>query len=133
MQEAVIELARQRVLPDEPVAWLVRVVRNKALSLARAEQRRQKHEEQAARTRNEMAPGASFAGSLSSSMEATEVAAALAELEPDQREIVVAHLWNGLTFREIGAILGLTDSTAHRRYRSALEQLRIRLARQSSS
>ena len=35
VQEAFVELSRQRTLPRQPVAWLFRVVRNRAISAAR--------------------------------------------------------------------------------------------------
>jgi RNA polymerase sigma factor (sigma-70 family) len=133
VQEAFIELARQRELPAEPIAWLMRVVRNKALTASRAQQRRERHEEMAGRERGvDEARAASFAAGGADSLDAMQVAAALAELAIEDREIVVAHLWNGLTFREIGALLDTTDSTAHRRYRAALEAMRERLARQKT-
>ncbi len=40
VQEAFLELARQDSSPVDPGAWLFRVVRNRALNAARAEQRR---------------------------------------------------------------------------------------------
>ena len=43
-----IELAGQPQSPDNAVAWLYRVVRNKALSAARSAGRRQRHEAAAA-------------------------------------------------------------------------------------
>src|SRR5262245_46213622 len=51
VQEALIELARQRLAPDSPVAWLFRVVKNRALSRARSARRRQRHETQAGELR----------------------------------------------------------------------------------
>ena len=40
VQEALVELARQASGPDNPVAWLYRVVRNRALNAARSARRR---------------------------------------------------------------------------------------------
>ena len=51
-------------------------------------------------------------------------AQALARLPLEEREIIVAHLWGGLTFAEIGEVIGISSSTAHRRYESGLRQLR---------
>src|SRR4029077_3170388 len=47
VQEAFVKLAVQRSPPAEVVGWLYRVVRNGALSAARAEQRRRRHETRA--------------------------------------------------------------------------------------
>src|SRR4029077_957422 len=44
VQEAFLKLAAQRRPPQSPVAWLYRVVRNAALSAARRERRRHRHE-----------------------------------------------------------------------------------------
>jgi DNA-directed RNA polymerase specialized sigma24 family protein len=61
------------------------------------------------------------------SVDATSAAAALESLAPHEREVVVAHLWGGLTFNEIGRLMGNSDSTAHRRYEAALSSLRTKL------
>ena len=44
VQESFVQLARQGTAPDQPVAWLYRVVRNGAISAARGEQRRRKRD-----------------------------------------------------------------------------------------
>jgi DNA-directed RNA polymerase specialized sigma24 family protein len=48
VQEAFVKLAAQRTLPENPVAWLFRVVRNGALNAAEAARRRRRHEAEAA-------------------------------------------------------------------------------------
>lgn len=52
----------------------------------------------------------------------------LETLAPEQREVVVAYLWGGLTFAEIGRLMGISDSSAHRRYLEALKKLRNKLS-----
>ena len=44
VQEAFIQLARQPSPPNDPAAWLYRVVRNRAMNMARSERRRRHHE-----------------------------------------------------------------------------------------
>ena len=122
VQEAFVQLARQRTWPRTVVPWLYRVVRNGALSAARAEQRRRRHEEAAGARR----PGW-FEASDATTGEAEVAAAALAELPLEQREIIVAHLWGRLTFQQIAELVGTTSSTAHRHYEAGLRQLRIRM------
>lgn len=121
VQEAFIDLARQPAAPENPPAWLYRTVRNKALATARAARRRKSHEAAAAEQR-----GARdwFVAESDAALDAQAVVRALEELEAEDRELVVAHLWGGLTFREVGELLGISDSAAHRRYRAALERLR---------
>src|ERR671936_572786 len=98
VQEAFLKLAAQRRVPDQPAAWLYRVVRNSALSAARSEKRRRHHEAVAA--------GQSAGG--------------LAKWRGGRGGRVVAHGWGGLTFEQIVAVTGVAASPAHRRYLAAL-------------
>lgn len=50
--------------------------------------------------------------------------AALAELPEEQRSVVHLHVWEELSFREIGELLALPTQTIASRYRYALEKLR---------
>jgi RNA polymerase sigma-70 factor (ECF subfamily) len=52
---------------------------------------------------------------------------ALAQLPPEQREVIVLHVMQGLTFRELGKATGVTMWTAASRYRLATERLRTLL------
>src|SRR5712671_6215315 len=47
VQEALVELARQRQSPEHVVAWLYRVVKHRALNAARGDRRRRERELQA--------------------------------------------------------------------------------------
>ena len=131
VQQAFVQLARQRPPPEQLVTWLYRVVRNGAISAARSERRRQRHEASAA----ELAPRwfASADGSAKSGFDRGDAAAALVSLPQEEREIIVAHLWGGLTFQEIGSIAGLSASTAHRRYVAGLQALRLKLQASDST
>jgi RNA polymerase sigma-70 factor (ECF subfamily) len=122
VQEAFIKLAARRPSPDNLVGWLYRVVRNGALASARAERRRRRHETAAAlRTPNWFAPA------QASRLDGEIATAALQTLPIEERETLVAHLWGGLTFEQIGELTGVSSSTAHRRYLAALYALRERL------
>lgn len=125
VQEAFIELAAQAAVPDRPVAWLYRVVRNRAISAARSERRRWRHESSAADRRAWFAPRCVTRDHTAIEPEA--VAAALAELGVDQREVVVAYLWGGQTFEEISQWTGTSAATAYRRYHAGLSLLRTKL------
>ena len=50
--------------------------------------------------------------------------AALAALPVEQREVVVLHLVEGLTFREVGVATGASQWTAASRYRLGMHRLR---------
>lgn len=59
--------------------------------------------------------------------DARRVAAALARLPDEQREVVVLHLHGQLKFRDIAELLSNSVNTAQSRYRYALKALRERL------
>jgi RNA polymerase sigma factor (sigma-70 family) len=126
VQEAFLKLVAQNPRPDQPGAWLFRVVRNAALNAAVAARRRRRHEAGAAggvaiwfQTDTE--------ASGPESLDAEAASAALKSLPLEQREVVVAHLWGGLTFEQIGALSGCSSSTAHRYYALGLTAIRERL------
>jgi RNA polymerase sigma-70 factor (ECF subfamily) len=122
VQEAFLKLVLQQPPPDNPVSWLYRVVRNGAISAARAARRRRHHESRAAaRATGWFDPEAGEA------LDAETATTALRSLPLEQREIVVAHLWGGLTFEEIAGLAGCSASTAHRWYAAGLATLRERL------
>jgi RNA polymerase sigma-70 factor (ECF subfamily) len=122
VQEAFVKLAIQRPPPNDPVAWLFQVVRNGALSAGRAERRRRRHEADAAARRPTW-----FAPAENAALDGVTAAAALETLPAQEREIVVAHVWGGLSFEQIGQLTGACSSTTHRRYLKALTALRERL------
>ena len=122
VQEALLELCRQHPLPGRIVPWLYTVVRNKAISAARSENRRRRHEATAAGLSEswfEPSPDAVFDAAV-----ATE---ALRDLPESEREVIVAHVWGGLSFEEIAEAFDTSSSTAHRRYQAGLAALRERL------
>jgi RNA polymerase sigma-70 factor (ECF subfamily) len=120
VQEALIQLAAEPGMPRDVLAWLYRVVRNRALNAARSARRRRHHETQ-------VGSAEVFTPSPGDAVDARVAAEALDELPGEEREVVVAHLWGGLTFQEIGHLTGTSDTTAHRRFVAALTALRERL------
>jgi RNA polymerase sigma-70 factor (ECF subfamily) len=123
VQESFLKLVQQPEPPEQPVAWLYRVVRNGAISQARSSRRRQIHEARAAeRAATWFIPPDDPTG-----LDVARVTATLAELPGEQREAIVAHLWGGLTFEQIGELAGSSAATAYRRYTAGLAALRERL------
>lgn len=121
VQEAFVKLAGESRFPDQPSAWLFRVVRRLAVNAGKASARRRRHEGRA---------GLDQAGWFepeSTAIDAEDVEAALRLLPDEQREIIVARLWGGLTFAEIAQVVGGSSSGAHRRYHDGLQTLRIQL------
>lgn len=121
VQEAFIQLAAVIPVPDDPVAWLYRVVRNRAINSVRASIRRRHHESQLATEPPAVSePDACLQWQQTLAM----LAAALEQIQPDEREIVIAHVWGGLTFRQIAASHGISHAAAHRHFQHALNALR---------
>jgi RNA polymerase sigma-70 factor (ECF subfamily) len=126
VQEAFVSLARQEALPDQVGAWLHRVVRNAAITVARGRSRRQRRE--AAVSIDE-----AWFSSVDDQLDARDAARYLAELAPESREVIVARLWGGLTFDQIARLQGCSLTTAHRRYQDGLSRLHERLERPCST
>lgn len=122
VQEAFMKLVEQAARPENVVAWLYRVVRNGAISAGRSEQRRRQREAAVARLR----PSA-LVEVGGNEIDVAAVTAALEQLPQEQREVIMAHLWGGLSFEEIAALAACSSSTAHRRYVAGLRALRERL------
>ncbi len=122
VQEAFLQLVRQRRTPESPLAWLYRVVRNRAISSQRSQQRRRRRESAAAAARPLWSPSPGW-----SAAELEEVTATLQSINAESREVVIARIWGGLSFEQIAAVVDTSTSTAHRRYEAGLRQLRERL------
>ena len=122
VQEAFLKLVAQRTPPDNPVSWLYRVVRNAAISAARTARRRHRHEAAAAA---QTPPW--FADAETEGLDTAAATTALQALPLEEREVIVAHLWGGLTFEQIAELTGGSSSTSHRRYAAGLASLRERL------
>jgi len=122
VQEAFLRLLRQAELPKNVGAWLYRVVRNEAASAARSALRRGRRE---ARVAHRGEPW--FETSTDMSLDARDVMAAVEKLPLEQREVVIARLWGGLTLEEIADLTETSTSTVHWRYQAGLAALRNRL------
>jgi RNA polymerase sigma factor (sigma-70 family) len=121
VQDAFVKLVRQNRPPDDPVAWLYRVVRNGAIDAAKMARRRQRRESSAAR------PVRWFVEAEVDGLDAQTAVAALERIVVEQREVVVARHWGGLSFEQIAEVVGCSPSTAFRRYTAGVEELRKQL------
>src|SRR5215470_3357986 len=121
VQEAFLKLVRQSRPPQDAVAWLYCVVRHGALDAARRARRRQRRESAAAR------PVRWFVEPEVDGLDAETAVAALQRLPPEQREVIVARHWGGLSFEQVAAAAGCSASTAFRRYTAGVESLRRQL------
>jgi RNA polymerase sigma-70 factor (ECF subfamily) len=121
VQEAFVKLARQGWPPTDPVAWLYRVVRNGAINASKMAQRRQRRESAVAR------PERWFIEPEVDGLDADTAVAALQRLDTEQREVIVARHWGGLSFEQIAEVVGCSASTAFRRYTAGVDELRKQL------
>jgi RNA polymerase sigma-70 factor (ECF subfamily) len=121
VQEAFLKLVRQRRPPDDAVAWLYCVVRNGARDAAKIDRRRQRREALATR------PEPWFVEPDVDGLSADVAVAALQRLPKEQREVIVARCWGGLSFEQIAVVIGCSASRAHRRYVAGVELLRQHL------
>lgn len=123
VQETLVELAAQQVVPENLRAWLYRVVKNRALNSARSARRRRAREA----TAFAMRFGATEASPGFDQFETLALAEALEGLAEGDREIVVLRIWGALTFEEISQALSISLTTVYRRYQQALIRLRTLL------
>lgn len=127
VQTALLKLCRQGTPPDNLIPWLYRVVRNGAIDASRAERRRNKYEAAAA----DSAPKWFSPSYDPTGLDARAAALALCDLPAETREIIVMHVWGGLTFEQIAATLESSAATCYRRYAAGLDVLRKKLGAES--
>jgi len=120
VQDAFVKLAQQSPAPEQVLPWLYRVVRNGALAAGRGEGRRRRREDR-------VSASEVWFTSADDRIDGQEATRLLAELPLEQREVVVARIWGGLTFEEVAQMAGCSLPTAHRRYQAGLAALRERL------
>lgn len=105
-------------------AFLLRCARNLAVDRIRRQAARRRHRQRFGEERLCL-----FAPAADPDEAAfrTELDAALADLPPEQREVVHLKLWEGLTFEAIAGLLDVPLNTAASRYRYGMDKLRARL------
>jgi RNA polymerase sigma-70 factor (ECF subfamily) len=126
VQETFVKLSEQAAPPLNPAAWLFRTVRHRAINAGIARKRRLRHEAEAAANVHAWFDS-SPTGRAGALVDPESAQAALAALPLEQREIIVAHLWGGLTFDQIAELVGSSTSTTNRLYQAGLTALRERL------
>ena len=126
LQEAMMELTKLKQSPKDVLAWLYAATKRRSMNIARAEKRRLHHQSAAAESKVDWFDCPTFDASRAEL--GPRVAAGLEQLEAEEREVVVARVWGGLTFEQIGQLVGCSSSAAHRRFLAALEKLRTYVA-----
>jgi RNA polymerase sigma-70 factor (ECF subfamily) len=102
------------VLHGPPLPYLCRAVRNAALNDRRARAREHRLGDDVHWLE---APPRMQDSALA-------VEQAMDVLPSEQREVIVLHIWGGLTFQEVAEVLAIPSNTAASRYRYALGKLR---------
>jgi RNA polymerase sigma-70 factor (ECF subfamily) len=112
-------LRTEIVMPDTPIAYLYRAVKNNALNSVRAGSRHTPLDTET--------PAPIFEHRRGNREASIALQSALSELPTEQREAVIMRIWSGLTLEEVAAATNVSLNTAASRYRYALEKLRDRL------
>lgn len=114
LQQVFMKLLEQNSIPEEPRPYLFRAVHNAALNLIRGERRE-----------TGLAEIEPWFEAPSKDHEASAaLQTAITEIAAEQREVLVLHIWGGLSFEEAGRLLSIPANTAASRYRYALQKLR---------
>jgi RNA polymerase sigma factor (sigma-70 family) len=114
LQQVFMKLLEQNSIPEEPKPYLFRAVHNVALNQIRSET---KQVELADIEPWFEAPQQDHAAHVTLTVE-------LMRIPEGQRQVIVLHIWGGLSFDEIGSVLAISANTAASRYRYALQKLR---------
>lgn len=120
-------LARYDSRASKFKTWLLRIARNTAIDFLR----KKKHiplsqfEHEGVNVLVETVSDESYSPEelLAKAGDSAEVAKALGQLSPAQREILLLYYTNNVTFEEIGAMLGESPNTVKSRHRRALKAL----------
>jgi RNA polymerase sigma-70 factor (ECF subfamily) len=122
--DAAASVGRHASLTEQQtLAWLFTVAQRRLVDEARRQARRGEHVELpfdlAPTPPSEYGPGV-----------VAEIAHALRELPAPQRQVVVMKIFDGLSFAEIGARVGITEAAAKMRCVRGLESMRSMLRRE---
>ncbi|MGA2748995.1 MAG: sigma-70 family RNA polymerase sigma factor [Verrucomicrobiota bacterium] len=116
LQETFLALLQAARKPENPEHYCLRAFRNKALNQHRGTWRRLAREWESVRWFEQ--------GSARDEAEA-EAMRQLAQLPPEQREVIVLKIWNGMTFEAIGRFLEVSANTVAGRYRYGMNKLKV--------
>jgi RNA polymerase sigma-70 factor (ECF subfamily) len=117
-----------------PEAWLVGIARNKCLDAARTRRRRRALAQQfladithAAHTPSPISAEDTVTLERQAQQQDRRLTASLARLAPEERLCIIWRYIKGLSFEDLGDLLGLSPSAAQRRCNRAVHRLRERM------
>ena len=114
VQDAFLKLLREEPFPDSPRAWLYRVVRNASIDRVRRDR--------LLTITNKLDNW--FEAIPENQIDGEQVTRALETLSANVREIIIAKIWSGLTFREIAELSGRPISSVHADYQQGINRLK---------
>lgn len=118
LQETFLALMQKQEVPEQPEHYCLRAFRNRALNHRRGLWRRLTRELESRRWFERAASETDFERAAMQ---------CLADLPPEQREVIVLKIWHQYTFEEIGQLLELSPNTAAGRYRYGLQKIKLSL------
>ena len=119
VQDVFLSLMKQEVLPRNVKGWLYLSVRNRAFDLLRAKRARDKYEVEAVKGKRKW-----FVEFKGAGMDAEMLEERLKNLGEEMREVVVMKIWGGLSFTDIGEVMGVSRSGVYRFYQAGIRSLR---------
>jgi RNA polymerase sigma-70 factor (ECF subfamily) len=102
--------------------WLLTIVMNEARGLLRKRGRRKEMDLEAAGPL--ASPVESAEDALQNAQEADQIRAILDELPEKQRQAVTLRVFEGLSFREVGALIGSSEGAARVNYHHGIRRIR---------
>jgi RNA polymerase sigma-70 factor, ECF subfamily len=118
LQETFVSLLQRENAPEEPEHYCVRSFRNRALNYRRSMWRRLARELESHRW---------FERSDAECPQERAAMQSLAQLPPEQREVIVLKIWHGYTFEAIGELLEISPNTVAGRYRYGIQKMKFAL------
>ena len=118
VQEAFLKLMKQKVFPDNPIAWLYTVIRNISNNEVRSHNRRKKREFAVQESK-----GLFEVPDSDDKEQVDRMIRELESLDLEYREVIVAKIWGGLTYEEIAEMTGTSRSSVHRKYQEGIRRL----------
>src|SRR3954452_16207001 len=119
LQDTFIALFKMAHAPSQPEHYCVRAFRNRVLNYKRSLWRR---------ITREFESKSWFEKSDTETAHEAEAMRCLADLPPEQREVIVLKIWHEYTFEDVGELLEISPNTAAGRYRYGLQKLKACLA-----
>ena len=127
VQDVFRRLCESPVNPKDLRSFVYKSVRNRALDLLRRERRRKDNPYAAKATSIYVLNSLPADEGILSPERAHQIGKGLISLEEPEREVIVLHIYSGLTFDAISKILQAPIGTVASRYRRALTKLRKKL------